>query len=236
MRFVLIALVCAATCALRAGVAVDAQSDVPRRVCTDQLTLSWDWSWDWIPPSAQDATLTVRKTGGSACLFSNVVGRAVSSATWTIGNVRNFLAANADTLVDVTLSFPCTDKLKASRTVTYEIRKGSFTPRVCACETNSAAWRKFELPTTFAYNVNWFPGTTLITYIQWKNLDDLSVPLIGPPGNNWGNTILNKPYGFVSVQKDYLPRATYLASIHQWNTRLAQCEISNVTGMMIIFK
>ena len=47
--------------------------------------------------------------------------------------------------------FACTDKLKASRTVTYEIRKGSFTPRVCACETNSAAWRKFELPTTFAY-------------------------------------------------------------------------------------
>ena len=153
--------------------------------------------------------------------------------TWDIGNVRNFLAANADTLVDVTLSFPCTDKLKASRTVTYEIRKGSFTPRVCACETNSAAWRKFELPTTFAYNVNWFPGTTSITYIQWRNLDDPSVPLIGPPNDFWRAA---RDYGFVSVQKDYLPRATYLASIHEVNTRLAQCEISNLTGMMIIFK
>ena len=222
-----------AVCAAQAGIVVDAQSDVPRRVCTDQLTFSWDWSWDWIPPSAQEATLTVRRTGGGACFFSNVVGRAVSSATWNIGNVRNFLAANADTLVDVTLSFPCTDKLKASRTVTYEIRKGSFTPRVCACETNSAAWRKFELPTTFAYNVNWFPGTTSITYIQWRNLDDPSVPLIGPPNDFWRAA---RDYGFVSVQKDYLPRATYLASIHEVNTRLAQCEISNVTGMMIIFK
>ena len=222
-----------AVCAVQAGIVVDAQSDVPRRVCTDQLTFSWDWSWDWIPPSAQEATLTVRKTGESACLFSNVVGRAVSSATWNIGNVRNFLAANADTLVDVTLSFPCADKLKASRTVTYEIRKGSFTPRVCACETNSAAWRKFELPTTFAYNVNWFPGTTSITYIQWRNLDDPSVPLIGPPNDFWRAA---RDYGFVSVQKDYLPRATYLASIHEVNTRLAQCEISNVTGMMILFR
>ena len=154
--------------------------------------------------------------------------------TWNIGNVRNFLAANADTLVDVTLSFPCTDKLKASRTVTYEIRKGSFTPRVCACETNSAAWRKFELPTTFAYNVNWFPRTTSITYIQWRNLDDPSVPLIGPPNN--GNNYLKKSYGFLPVPKGYLPRATYLASIHEVNTRLAQCEISNVTGMMILFR
>ena len=222
-----------AVCAVQAGIVVDAQSDVPRRVCTDQLTFSWDWSWDWIPPAAQEATLTVRKTGGGACFLSNVVGRAVSSVTWDIGNVRNFLAANADTLVDVTLSFPCTDKLKASRTVTYEIRKGSFTPRVCACETNSAAWRKFELPTTFAYNVNWFPGTTSITYIQWRNLDDPSVPLIGPPNDFWRAA---RDYGFVSVQKDYLPRATYLASIHEVNTRLAQCEISNVTGMMIIFK
>ena len=222
-----------AVCAVQAGIVVDAQSDVPRRVCTDQLTFSWDWSWDWIPPAAQEATLTVRKTGGGAYFLSNVVGRAVSSVTWDIGNVRNFLAANADTLVDVTLSFPCTDKLKASRTVTYEIRKGSFTPRVCACETNSAAWRKFELPTTFAYNVNWFPGTTSITYIQWRNLDDPSVPLIGPPNDFWRAA---RDYGFVSVQKDYLPRATYLASIHEVNTRLAQCEISNVTGMMILFR
>lgn len=221
-----------AVCAVQAGIVVDAQSDVPRRVCTDQLTFSWDWSWDWVPPAAQEATLTVRKTGGGLFL-SNVVGRAVSSVTWDIGNVRNFLAANADTLVDVTLSFPCTDKLKASRTVTYEVRKGSFAPRVCACETNSAAWRKFELPTTFAYNVNWFPGTTSITYIQWRNLDDPSVPLIGPPNDFWRAA---RDYGFVSVQKDYLPRATYLASIHEVNTRLAQCEISNVTGMMILFR
>ena len=225
-----------AVCAVQAGIVVDAQSDVPRRVCTDQLTFSWDWSWDWIPPAAQEATLTVRKTGGGAYFLSNVVGRAVSSVTWNIGDVRNFLAANADTLVDVTLSFPCADKLKASRTVTYEIRKGSFTPRVCACETNSAAWRKFELPTTFAYNVNWFTGApNIITYIQWRNLDDPSVPLIGPPSDCWKYT-LNNSYGFLPVPKDYLPRATYLASIHQWNTRLAQCEISNVTGMMILFR
>ena len=112
--------------------------------------------------------------------------------TWDIGNVRNFLAANADTLVDVTLSFPCTDKLKASRTVTYEIREGSFAAHVRACETNSAAWRKFELPTTFAYNVNWFTGVTnKITWIQWKNLDgDPSVPSIGPPNN--GNNYLSE--------------------------------------------
>ena len=175
------------------------------------------------------------KNGGGGCFLSNVVGRAVSSVTWDIGNVRNFLAANADTLVDVTLSFPCTDKLKASRTVTYEIRKGSFTPRVCACETNSAAWRKFELPTTFAYNVNWFTGVTnKITWIQWRNLDDPSASTIGPPNN--GNNYLNKSYGFLPVPKGYLPRATYRASIHEWSTRLAQCEISNKTGMMILFR
>ena len=230
MKLIFAAFSLMAVCAVQAGIVVDAQSDVPRRVCTDQMTFSWDWSWDWIPPSAQEATLTVRKMGGGACFLSNVVGRAVSSVTWNIGSL---LATNADTLVDVTLSFPCTDKLKASRTVTYEIRKGSFTPRVCACETNSAAWRKFELPTTFAYNVNWFPRTTSITYIQWRNLDDPSVPLIGPPNDFWRAA---RDYGFVSVQKDYLPRATYLASIHEVNTRLAQCEISNVTGMMIIFK
>ena len=37
-----------AVCAVQAGIVVDAQSDVPRRVCTDQLTFSWDWSWDWV--------------------------------------------------------------------------------------------------------------------------------------------------------------------------------------------
>ena len=219
-----------AVCAAQAGIVVDAQSDVPRRVCTDQLTFSWDWGWDWIPPSAQEATLTVRKTGGGACFLSNVVGRAVSSVTWNIGSL---LATNADTSVDVTLSFPCADKLRASRTVTYEVREGSFAAHVRACETNSAAWRKFELPTTFAYNANWFPGVTTITYIQWRNLDDLSVPLIGPPSDFWSAA---RDYGFVSVQKGYLPRATYLASIHDGNTRLAQCEISDMTGMMIIFK
>ena len=155
--------------------------------------------------------------------------------TWNIGNVRNFLAANADTLVDVTLSFPCADKLTASRTVTYEIREGSFAAHVRACETNSAAWRKFELPTTFAYNVNWFTGApNVITYIQWRNLDDPSVPLIGPPGN--GNNYLNKSYGFLPVPKGYLPRATYRASIHELSTRLAQCKISNLTGMLILFR
>ena len=219
-----------AVCAVQAGIVVDAQSDVPRRVCTDQLTFSWDWSWDWIPPAAQEATLTVRKTGGGACFLSNVVGRAVSSMTWNIGSL---LATNADTSVDVTLSFPCADRQRASRTVKYEIREGSFAARVRACETNSAAWRKFELPTTFAYNADWFPGATTITYIQWRNLDDLTVPLIGPPSDFWSAA---RDCGFVSVQKGYLPRATYLASIHDGNTRLAQCEISNVTGMMIIFK
>ena len=224
-----------AVCAVQAGIVVDAQSDVPRRVCTDQLTFSWDWSWDWVPSTAQEATLTVRKTVGGACFLSNVVGRAVSSVTWNIGDVGNLLATNADTLVDVTLSFPCADKLRASRTVTYEIREGSFGAHVRACETNSAAWRKFELPTTFAYNVNWFTGVTnKITWIQWKNLDDSSVPTIGPPNN--GNNYLSKFYGFLPVPKGYLPRATYRASIHEWSTRLAQCEISNVTGMMIIFK
>lgn len=219
-----------AVCAVQAGIVVDAQSDVPRRVCTDQLTFSWDWGWDWIPPSAQEATLTVRKTGGGACFLSNVVGRAVSSVTWSIGNL---IATNADASVDVTLSFPCADKLRASRTVTYEVREGSFAPHVRACETNSAAWRKFELPTTFAYNADWFRGASSITYIQWRNLDDLTVPLIGLPSDFWRAA---RDYGFVSVQKDYLPRATYLASIHNGNTWLAQCEISNVTGMMILFR
>ena len=83
-----------AVCAVQAGIVVDAQSDVPRRVCTDQLTFSWDWSWDWVPPAAQEATLTVRKTGGGLFL-SNVVGRAVSSVTWNIGDVGNLLATNA---------------------------------------------------------------------------------------------------------------------------------------------
>ena len=81
MKLVFAAFSLMAVCAVQAGIVVDAQSDVPRRVCTDQLTFSWDWSWDWVPPAAQEATLTVRKTGGGLFL-SNVVGRAVSSVTW----------------------------------------------------------------------------------------------------------------------------------------------------------
>ena len=68
MKLIFAAFSLMAVCAVQAGIVVDAQSDVPRRVCTDQLTFSWDWSWDWIPPAAQEATLTVRKTGGG-CLF-----------------------------------------------------------------------------------------------------------------------------------------------------------------------
>ena len=147
--------------------------------------------------------------------------------TWRVFETPS---AILDTAYDVTLSFPLTEKLTASRTVTYELRADSFAPHIRACETNSAAWRKFELPTTFAYNANWFRGASRITYIQWKNLDDPSVPVIGPP------TYPGKAQGFLVVPKDYLSRATYLASIHEGNTRLAQCEISNVTGMMIILR
>ena len=105
MKLVFAAFSLMAVCAVQAGIVVDAQSDVPHRVCTDQLTFSWDWSWDWVPSTAQEATLTVRKTGGGLFL-SNIVGRAVSSVTWNIGDVGTLLATNADTLVDVTLSFP----------------------------------------------------------------------------------------------------------------------------------
>ena len=136
MKLLLTAFSLTAVCAVQAGIVVDAQSDVPRRVCADHLTFSWDWSWDWIPSSAQEATLALRKTGG-ACLLSNVVGRAVSSVTWDVGNL---LATNADTSVDVTLSFPCADKLRASRTVTYEVREGAFAAHVRACETNSVGY------------------------------------------------------------------------------------------------
>ncbi len=68
MKLIFAAFSLMAVCAVQAGIVVDAQSDVPRRVCTDQLTFSWDWSWDWVPPAAQEATLTGRKTGGG-CLF-----------------------------------------------------------------------------------------------------------------------------------------------------------------------
>ena len=64
MRLALIALTCAATCALRAGIAVDAQTDVPRRICTNEVTLAWDWNWDWVPPGAQAATIVAKIQGG----------------------------------------------------------------------------------------------------------------------------------------------------------------------------
>ena len=154
---------------------------------------------------------------------------------WNIGNVGSLLATNADTLVDVTLSFPCADKLKASRTVTYEIREGSFAAHVRACETNSAAWRKFELPTTFAYNVNWFTGApNIITYIQWRNLDDPSVPLIGPPSDCWKYT-LNNSYGFLPVPDAATLSDTYVFGEGRkrivWNpmTQFAGRDMRNVS-------
>ena len=152
--------------------------------------------------------------------------------TWRVFETPS---AILDATYDVKLSFPLTEKLTASRTITYELRADSFTPHVRACETNSAAWRKFELPAVFPFNANWFRGASGITYIQWKNLDDPSVSVIGPP-NSWFDNSYGKAQGFLVVPKDYLPRATYLASIHEENTRLAQCEISNVTGMLIIFR
>jgi len=232
MRFVLIALVCAATCALRAGVAVDAQTDVPRRICTNEMTLAWDWSWDWIPVNAQAATIVAKMQGGGV-VFSNTVARPATSVTWRVFETPS---AILDAAYDVTLSFPLAEKLTASRTFSCELRAASFAPHVRACETNSPAWRRFELPTAFAYNANWFPeATNIITYIQWKNLDDPSVPLIRPP-SEYIYISLGKAQGFLPVPKDYLPRATYLASIHEMSTRLAQCEISNVTGVMIIFR
>ena len=158
------------------------------------------------------------------------MARPVSSVTWRVFETPS---AILDTAYDVTLSFPLTEKLTASRTVTYELRADSFAPHIRACETNSAAWRKFELPAVFPFDASWFRDVSRITYIQWKNLDDQSIPLYGPP-SNWSSR--HKPYGFLVVPKDYLPRATYLASIHEGDTRLAQSEISNVTGVMIIFR
>jgi hypothetical protein len=99
-------------------------------------------------------------------VFSNTVARPATSVTWRVFETPS---AIVDAAYDVTLSFPLTEKLTASRTFSCELRTASFAPHVRACETNSAAWRKFELPTAFAYNANWFPGVTTITYIQWKS-------------------------------------------------------------------
>lgn len=231
MKLVLIVLSCAVTCALRAGVAVDVQTGVPHRICTNEMTLSWDWSWDWIPVNAQSATVVAKMQEGGVA-FSNTVERPATSVTWRVFETPT---AIVDAAYDVTLSFPLAGKLTASRTFTCELRAASFAPHVRACSTNSPAWYRFELPASFAYNVNWFPGATnIITYIQWRNLDDPSVPLIGPPRECFG--YLNKALGFLPVPKNHLPRAKYLVSIHEASARLAQCEISNVTGMMIIFK
>ena len=57
-KFALIVLACAATGALRAGIAVDAQTDVPRRICTNEVTLAWDWNWDWVPPGVPQSSYT----------------------------------------------------------------------------------------------------------------------------------------------------------------------------------
>ena len=227
MRLVLIALACAATCALRAGIAVDAQTDAPRRICTNEMTLAWDWSWDWIPVNAQAATVVAKMQGGGV-VFSNTVARPATSVTWRVFETPS---AILDAAYDVTLSFPLAEKLTASRTFSCELRAASFAPHVRACETNSPAWRKFELPTVFPFSADWFHGVSYITYIQWKNLEDNTT--YGPPPNGSG---FQKTKGFLVVPDGYLPKAVYLASIHQLNTRLAQCEISNVTGMLIIFR
>ena len=67
-KFALIVLTCAATGALRAGIAVDAQTDVPRRICTNEVTFAWDWNWDWVPPGAQSATIVAKTQGGVTLL------------------------------------------------------------------------------------------------------------------------------------------------------------------------
>ena len=230
MKLVLILLSCAATCALQAGVAVDAQTDAPRRICTNEVTFAWDWSWDWIPVNAQTATVVAKMQGGGVA-FSNTVSRPVSSVTW---RVFDSPTAIVDAAYDVTLSFPCVDKQVASRMVSCELRAASFAPHVRACSTDSLAWRRFELPTAFAYNVDWFPdATNSITYIQWKNQDDPSVPLIGPPSEFYDKCLF-KAQGFLPVPKKYLPKATYLASIHEGSTQLAQCEIVCVSPGILI--
>ncbi len=228
MRSIVTAIAMAAACTLQAGIVVDAQTDIPRRITSQEMTFDWDWGWEWVPADAQQATLTVKKAGGDT-LLSRTVGRTETSITWEIGNL---LATDGDTSVDVTLSFAA-DSGNASRTVAYEVRQASFTPHVRACETNSMAWKSFELPVTFPYNANWFRGASIITWIQWKNLEDTALPLIGPPEGYIGHS-----YGFLTVPKDYLGKSVYLASIHEGDVRLAQCEITteSVKGTLLILR
>ena len=136
-------------------------------------------------------------------------------------------------LFNVTLSFPGRRSLKVERTANYELRAGSFRPRVLACETNDAAWRRFELPTTFDFDARWFPGVSTITYIQWKDVVNTDIPLYTP--NKLGGFPASAR-GFLTVPEGYLPQGVYLASIHEWNTRLAQCVICNQHGTMIFIR
>ena len=151
--------------------------------------------------------------------------------TWRVFNTTSRIV---DATYNVTLSFPCVGNLAASRTVSYELRTDSFASHVRACETNSAVWRKFTLPAAFPFNACWFRGASTITYIQWKNQDDPTMPVIEPPDGS--ESVLNKAQGFLAVPNGYLPKARYLASIYQGNIRLAQCEISNIRGMIIDFR
>ena len=232
MRSIVTAIAMAAVWSLQGGIVVDAQTDIPRRITSQQMTFDWDWDAEWIPDTAQQATLTVKKRVGGDTLLSRTVGRTASpSVTWEIGDL---LTTDGDTAVNVTLSFPDTDAQTVSRTVTYEVRQAVFAPHVRACETNSMAWRSCELPATFPYNANWFRGASNITFIQWRDLEDTSLPLIGPPEGQHPST----PYGFMTVPKDYLGKSVYLASIHEGDVRLAQCEITteSVKGTLLILR
>lgn len=225
-----LAFLLASAASLRAGVTVDAQTGTRIPVCTNELTFAWDWNWDWIPTTAQTATVVAKDTGGGL-LYSNTVSRPVSSVTWDLSTLVEPVVQSK--FFSATLSFPCPDKFRASRTANYELRAGSFRPRVRACETNSAAWRRFELPTTFDFDARWFRGVSMITYIQWKDTVNTDIPLYTP--NNLGG-FPSSARGFLTVPEGYLPQGVYLASIHQWNTRLAECVICNQLGMMIFIR
>lgn len=229
MRMLLIAAVTACAGALYAGVPVDAQANSWIRICTNELTLAWDWDWEWVPSSAMTATVTAKDTGGGI-LFNQNISRPTSSVTWNLSNLIEPKVQSKR--INVTLSFPLINVMTASRTATYELRQGSFSPRVRACETNSAGWRRFELPVTFDFDARWFRNTSQITYIQWKDVINPSIPLYPPPyRQTWEGAD-----GFLTVTNGYLPESIYLASIHEYNTRLAQCEICNMQGMMIFIR
>ena len=156
-RLVFVALVCVAMCALRAGVVVDAQTDVPRRICTNEVTFAWDWNWDWVPANAQSATVVVESQEGN--VFSNTVARPATSMTWRVFNTTSRIV---DATYNVTLSFPCVGNLAASRTVSYELRTDSFASHVRACETNSARGglltRSSPRPKPAALRKPWMPA------------------------------------------------------------------------------